>query len=204
MNITKWRDVLRRFAGRGVYPYELAFLLESPLRNLILSPHTLANQLHLSSHSCVLEIGPGPGFFSPEVARRIPQGQLVLFDIQPQMLEKSRAKLGRAGLKNFRLVQGSAVRLPFGLGVFDVVFLVTVLGEVSQPRECLGCISSVLHPGGILSVTEQTGDPDALSPGELLRLAKESGFQFLEQFAFFGGFTLNLRKAVSGSEAMAG
>lgn len=203
MNITKWRDVLRRFAGRGVYPYELAFVLESPLRNLILSPRKLADRLHLSAPAAVLEIGPGPGFFSAEVARRIPCGRLVLFDIQYQMLEKSRAKLKRAGVSNYWLVQGSAVRLPFRPRVFDVVFLVTVLGEVPQPRECLGDISHVLRPDGILSVTEQRGDPDALSQRELLQMAEECGFEFLEQFSFSGGFTLNLRR-VPSVEVMAG
>jgi ubiquinone/menaquinone biosynthesis C-methylase UbiE len=119
------------------------------------------------------------------------------------MLEKCRTKLERAGVNNYGLVQGSAVRLPFRPGVFDVVFLVTVLGEVPQPRECLGYISYVLRPGGILSVTEQKGDPDAVSQNELLQLAEQSGLQFLEQFSFFGGFTLNLQK-VAGVEAMPG
>ena len=196
MNIAKWRDVLRRFTGRGVYPYELAFVLESPLRNLILSPQKLADHLHLSTHSCVLEIGPGPGFFSAEVARRIPSGHLVLFDIQYEMLKKSRIKLGRSGIKNYHLVEGSAVILPFSPSVFDVAFLVTVLGEVPQPRECIGSISRVLRSGGILAVTEQTGDPDALSQSELLQLAEQSGFQFLEQLSFLGGFMLNLRKVL--------
>jgi CAAX protease family protein len=203
LNIAKWRDVLQRFAGRGVYPYELAFLLESPLRHLILSPKKLANHLHLTTHSHVLEIGPGPGFFSVEVARRIPDGHLVLFDIQYEMLEKSRTKLSQAGVKNFNFVQGSAAILPFSSRVFDIVFLVTVLGEVPRPDECLGFISRVLCPGGLLSVTEMRGDPDALSQSELLQLAEQNGFQFLEQFSFFGGFTLNLRKA-SGLREMAG
>jgi len=102
-------------------------------------------------------------------------------------------------VNNCHWVQGDAVRLPFGLGAFDVVFLVTVLGEVSQPRECMADIGRVLRPGGLLSVTEQKGDPDALSQKELLQLGEESGFEFLEQFSFFRGFTLNLRK-VSGLE----
>ncbi len=198
-NWIKWRDIWRRFSGRGVYPHELAFLLESPLRNLILSPPKLADRLHLSTNSSVLEIGPGPGFFSAEVARRIPGGRLVLFDIQSEMLEKSRTRLGHAGVNNYRLVQGSADRLPFSPGTFDIVFLVTVLGEVPQPRECIDSICRVVRHGGLLSVSEQAGDPDALSKDELLHLAEQSGFEFLEQASFFSGFTLNLRK-VSGFE----
>ncbi|MCG8683889.1 MAG: class I SAM-dependent methyltransferase [Desulfobacterales bacterium] len=39
----------------------------------------------------VLEVGPGSGFFSVEVIRRIPGGELVLLDLQPEMLEKAAA-----------------------------------------------------------------------------------------------------------------
>ncbi len=44
--------------------------------HLILSPQKLSDRLHLSTGSCVLEISPGPGFFSAQVARRIPSGRL--------------------------------------------------------------------------------------------------------------------------------
>lgn len=195
--ISRWRDIWRRFSGRGVYPHELAFLLESPLRDLILSPHQLADRLHLSSDSSVLEIGPGPGFFSVEVARRIHGGRLVLFDIQSEMLEKSRTRLKRASVNNYHLVRGSADRLPFSPNAFDTVFLVTVLGEVPQPSECLASISRVLRPGGLLSVSEQTGDPDAFSQIRLLHLAEQNGFEYLEHSPFFSGFTLNLKKVSS-------
>ncbi len=64
----KWRNILGRFGGKGTYPHELSFLLNFPLRRLLLSPETLANRLHLRENSLVLEVGPGPGFFSREVA----------------------------------------------------------------------------------------------------------------------------------------
>jgi ubiquinone/menaquinone biosynthesis C-methylase UbiE len=195
-NITKWRDIWQRFAGKGIYPYQLAFLLDSPLRKLIISPQKLAARLHLAPTARVLEIGAGPGYFSVEVANRIPDGTLMLFDIQREMLEMSRKKLKNAGIKNFHVVQGSAVSLPFRSSVLDVVFMVTVLGEVSKPDECLRLIHHSLRPNGILSVTEMQGDPDALTPDKMIRLAEDNGFQFLEQFSFFGGYTLNLRKGI--------
>ena len=37
----------------------------------------------------MLELGPGPGFYSTEIARRGPHGQLDLFDIQPDMLDNA-------------------------------------------------------------------------------------------------------------------
>jgi ubiquinone/menaquinone biosynthesis C-methylase UbiE len=186
--------VWRRFSGKGVYPHELAFVLDNPLRNLILPARRLVDWLHLSKSSRVLEIGPGPGYFSPEVAKRIPAGELILFDIQWEMLAKSRIKTGRKGLRNVELVQGNAEALPFGASTFDVVFLVTVLGEVPNPETCMASIAEILRPGGVLSLTEQCGDPDALTEAELQRMGEAKGLRYMEVNRFRGGFTLNLKK----------
>ncbi len=191
----RWRDVFNRLSGQGVYPYELAFLLDLPLRKLILSPQQVADRLHLTSQAQVLEIGPGPGYFSGQVAGRIPDGQLTLLDIQVEMLHKNRRKLRQAAITNARWVQGSADTLPFTTGIFDVVFLVTVLGEVPEPRACLQAIQPVLRPGGLLSITEMQGDPDALSQAEVHQLARQCGFTLLETFSIFKGFMLNFSKA---------
>ncbi len=96
MTLARWRDVWRRFRGRGMYPHELAFLLLLPGRGLTLSPKTLVERLHLKDNSRILEVGPGPGYFSIHVARSLPHGNLVLFDLQHQMLDKARARLRRA------------------------------------------------------------------------------------------------------------
>lgn len=193
--LARWRDVFNRLAGQGVYPYECAFLLDIPLRKLILSPQKVADHLHLTSDAYVLEIGPGPGYFSGEVARRIPGGQLTLLDIQYEMLDRNRRKLKRSAITNARWAQGSALALPFTTEVFDVVFLVTVLGEVPKPRDCLQVIQPVLRPGGLLSIAEMQGDPDALGQDEVQQLAHQCGFTFLETFSFFKGFMLNFTKA---------
>ena len=187
-------DLWRRFTGDGVYPHELAFLLDNPLRSLILPAGRLADRLELLPDSQVLEIGPGPGYFSKAVAARIPDGQLTLFDIQREMLLKTRRKLERNGCGNYWLVQGNGAALPFPAGVFDVVFMVTVLGEVGDPEVCMAGAVSVLRPGGLLSVTEQAGDPDAMTQAELERMGAAAGLACAEVIGFRGGFTLNLRK----------
>ena len=126
--ILKWKDIFKRLAGSGIFPHELAFLLDSPVRKLILSPKKLAERLHLSPSSKVLEIGSGPGYFSIEIARRIADGYIILSDIQVEMLQKSRIKMFRENVKNAYTVNGDATNLPFGNSAFDLVFLVTVLG----------------------------------------------------------------------------
>ena len=78
------KGILRRFFGKGIYPSQISFWLDFPLRRLILSPKKLADRLHLKENFQVLEIGPGSGYFSVEVARRIPHGHLELFDLQKE------------------------------------------------------------------------------------------------------------------------
>src|SRR5262245_24054322 len=130
MNVAKWKDVWSRFSGRGTYPHQLAVLLLFPLRRIILSPEQLVRHLHLTRTSRVLEVGPGPGFFSIDVARALPEGRLELVDIQLEMLQKARGRLRRAGVRNAGCTRANAVTLPFRSGAFDAAFLVAVLGEV--------------------------------------------------------------------------
>ncbi len=48
-------------------------------------------------------MGPGPGFFSIDVARAIPEGRLELVDIQIEMLQKARGlRVSRGFLASFR------------------------------------------------------------------------------------------------------
>jgi ubiquinone/menaquinone biosynthesis C-methylase UbiE len=120
----KWLDALRRLSGRGTYPHGFAFLLLLPLRSLIVSPRKLVARLHLDVDSRVLELGPGPGYFSVRVARSIPRGHLFLVDIQREMLEKARRRIRRAGVANVSFTQAGAGTLPFAGDSFDVAFLV--------------------------------------------------------------------------------
>ena len=180
MTVAQWKDVWRRFSGRGAYPHQLAAILLFPLRRIFLSPEGLVRHLHLTPTSRVLEVGPGPGFFSIAVARAVPQGRLELVDIQRETIQKARRRLRRAGVHNAGCTQANAVTLPFRSGTFDVAFLVAVLGEVPDPKACLASIARVLRPGGLLSVAELPGDPDALTEDQLRTLAQGSGLELVE------------------------
>jgi len=194
MNLKELRSLLRQASEPGTYPHQLSFLLELPFRRLILSPKQLADRLHLSEASEILEVGPGPGFFSVEIARRLSRGHLRLMDLQIEMLQKARSKLQRKDLQNAGYVQANGEAFPFVEGTFDVAFLVTVLGEVGDPSACLGEIYRVLRPSGLLSVTEQMGDPDFLPLATVQALAKKQYFELVETFGKGKNFTANFRK----------
>ena len=190
----RWRDIWRRFAGRGVYPHELAWVLTVPMRRWMLSPEQLVAHLGLAPGARVLELGPGPGYFSAAVARAVPQGRVELADIQLEMLVKARERVRREKLANVGYVRASGVALPFADGSFDAAFLVTVLGELPDPSVAVRGLARVLKIGGRLSITEQQGDPDAMSQEDLRGLATQAGFSLEGFFPIRLGFIANFRK----------
>src|SRR5215472_4747496 len=107
---TPWQ----RLTGPGRYPVEYARWLLNPLRCLIMPPGQIARCLQLRSTDRVLEVGCGPGFFSPPIARRLDAGHLALFDAQAPMLEMARQRMAKQRLANFTSICGSADSLPFG------------------------------------------------------------------------------------------
>jgi ubiquinone/menaquinone biosynthesis C-methylase UbiE len=180
--------------GKGTFPAGAAFLLESPLRKLIKSPNKVADRLCLHEQQRVLELAAGVGYYSLEVADRLNSGQIVLVDVQLDMLSRARHALVTAGLANAELILADAAVLPMTAEQFDTVFMVTVLGEVSDKQQTLNEIYRVLRPGGLLSIGEQRTDPDFLSLNQVTLLANQAGFVFDKQFGNRWNYTANFCK----------
>jgi len=187
---------LGHIVGRqAFFPHQMSFILELPVRALLIAPSQLADRLHLTKSSKVLEVGCGSGVFSVEVARRLPRGHLELFDLQPEMLDKARQKIEAAGLARVvGYTQGDARKLTLPTAEFDVAFLVAVLGEIPEPRKCLAALSRVIRPGGLLSITEHLPDPDFSRFSSLRSLVEREGFEFVERFGPPWSYTANFRR----------
>lgn len=181
-----------------LFPHQLAFTLLIPLRNWALSPAELVRRLDLCPDSRILEVGCGPGYFSPALARAVPQGEVVLADIQPEMLAKARRRLEKRGIANaaYHLCDGS--RFPFADCSFDRIVLVTVLGEVADQAAYLAEFRRLLAPKGRLSISESAGDADKLSRAELTKLLARHGFAPVQQFGNERNYTLNFGKTDFG------
>lgn len=161
--------------GKGkVYPADRAGLLLNPLRRLLTSPRRLERGIDLVPTARVLELGCGPGFFSPYLADRVPEGLLVLADLQVGMLERARGRARRGAP-----VQVDALALPFADGAFDAIVLVAVLGEVGDAGACLRELRRVLRVGGKLAVSETRTDPDYTRSEVLREFASDAGLRFL-------------------------
>jgi arsenite methyltransferase len=176
------------------YPHQFSFLLDNPIRRLLISPGRFADRLSLHESSRVLEIGPGAGYFSREIARRIPRGHLELMDLQPQMLAKARHKLAAAGLKHVGYTEGDAADLPFPDASFDVATLVAVIGEIPNNKRCVDSLYRVLRPGGLAVFHEHLPDPDIFKLSTLRTLVEGAGFGFMRSWGRWYNYTAAFEK----------
>lgn len=89
------KEIKKSFAKKGVFPFKWSFTLLFPLRNIFLSVNNLIERLDIKENYNVLEVGPGPGYFSIPVARKLKTGKLILADIQPEMLEYAKKRFSK-------------------------------------------------------------------------------------------------------------
>jgi len=69
-------------------------------------------------------------------------------------------------------------------------------GPCADPcsRAGLPCIYRTLRPAGLLSITEQPGDPDFLALPTVRTLAEQEGFEFVESYGRSENYSANFRK----------
>ncbi len=140
---------------------------------------TLRDMLDLAPDARVLEVGPGAGYYSLDVARQIaPNGRLDVLDLQQPMLDELMRRAAMAGTANVVATQGDARDLPFPDATFDAAFLVATLGEIPDRDRALRELRRVLKPGGRLVVGEGQPDPHMLTIDDLRGRAEASGFVF--------------------------
>jgi ubiquinone/menaquinone biosynthesis C-methylase UbiE len=188
----------QRYRGKGPCPYSARWMLDNLPRRVVHPLRSTVDGFRIDKGHTVLELGPGPGYFSVEVARRLgPEGRLVCVDIQPEMIGALRQRLLREGVTNALPMVGDALGLPLADSSLDCAFLVTVLGEIPDRPKGLAELRRVLKPGGTLSITEILPDPDYQFPDVVRDLCQASGFTLLEHRGRFLGFTMNF--AVSES-----
>jgi ubiquinone/menaquinone biosynthesis C-methylase UbiE len=193
-----WLVVLRilaKLTAGEPCPYALAWLVDNPLRRRYVAP--VLDRVGIQAGERVLELGPGPGAFTIEAARRTePDGTLVAVDIQPKMIAAVEKKAQEADRANVETYVASAYELPLEDESVDRAFLVTVLPEIPDRQRALAELSRVLRPGGILSVTEEFLDPDYPLARTTIRWAEKTGFKLAERYGNWWVYTLNFRKAI--------
>jgi ubiquinone/menaquinone biosynthesis C-methylase UbiE len=144
----------------------------------------------------VLEIGPGTGYYTLDMAEWVgPEGTIEIFDLQQEFLDHTMRVAAERGLENLVPTQGDATALPYGDGSMDAVVLNAVLGEIPEPTAALREVRRVLKPAGRLLVGEIFGDPHFTTRAALRRQAAEAGLGYDEESGYWFGYVARLAPA---------
>lgn len=138
-----------------LFPPENLGLLEAPDRELWQRPDQIMDALQIADGSRVADIGPGAGWFTIRLARRVgPNGVVYAHDVQREMLDAIRRRVSREGLRNVvtGLATPSDPRLP--PNSLDAVLMVDVYPEVDVEHRVtyLRHIARALKPTGRVGI----------------------------------------------------
>lgn len=173
-------------------PYSQRFWVQAPHPGI--TRDRLREILEPVAGERVLEVGPGTGYYTLDLAEWVGhEGTIEVFDLQQEMLDHTIRRAREKGLWNVKPTQGDAQELPYEDDSFDAAILITVLGEIPDQDAALREIARVLRPGGRLVVGELFGDPHMVTTGSLKGRAESAGMRFegrvgsaLAYFARFG------------------
>jgi ubiquinone/menaquinone biosynthesis C-methylase UbiE len=180
--------------ARGqVFPAGEAKSLLNPLRRLVQSPRRTVGVMGLADDAVVLELGPGPGFFTPSIADAAPSGLVVLADIQYDMVAIAKQRM--TGRANVAAVQADAASLPFRPRAIDAALVATMLGEVPDRGGCIGEIASALRIGAIVTIAETRRDSDFISFAALRALVERYGLRFIDRHGIAWQYVARFRVA---------
>jgi len=137
--------------------------LERPERESEENVEGALNAIGLKPGMTVAEVGAGTGYVALRMARRVgPTGKVYANDVQPEMLQLLRANASKARLTNVTTVLGSETDPKLPSGQIDLIILVDVYHEFSQPQKMLQGIRAALKSDGRLVQLEYRQEDPAI------------------------------------------
>jgi len=177
-----------------VFPVERSAKLDSRFRRWLHNPQKILRP-YVKEGMDVLEVGCGPGFFTPDISRMAGKsGRVVAVDLQEGMLGIVREKIRGSGLEgNIVLHRCGADRLGVS-GSFDFVFLFYVVHEVPDRKALFRELAGLLKDGGLVYVEEPPFEVSGKAFEETLRIAGDAGLVVAERPKRFPDKVAVLRK----------
>jgi ubiquinone/menaquinone biosynthesis C-methylase UbiE len=129
--------------------------LTRPERESDEHPDQAMDAIGIARGSTVADVGAGVGYFTWRLAQRVGANGIVYGeDIQLEMLNALRQNVQTRHLDNVRPVLGTPVNPKLPKESVDLVLLVDVYHEFSEPEKMLDRIRESLKPGGRLVLLE--------------------------------------------------
>lgn len=156
-------------------------------------PEQMLDALKIPKGATVADVGAGVGYTSLRIARRVgPDGTVYATDLQPEMIKMLVANAREAGADNIKPILCTATDPKLPAGKVDLILMVDVYHECSDPVDTLKGLRRALKPGGRLVLVEFRGeDPDVpikpehkMTLKQVRREIEPKGFTFKESLEF--------------------
>lgn len=166
-------------AKHRVCPWWIGWLLASPLRRLMQDPAEVVAP-YVRPGMTVLEPGPGMGFFTVELARRVgSEGRVIAVDVQPRMIEGLKRRAAKAGVLDrveARVCTADSMGLEGAAGQVDFALAFALVHEVPDARRFFGEVWRALKPGACLLVAEPSFHVSEAALEAEIEAASRAGF----------------------------
>jgi len=147
----------RRYAG--VMGSAGADWLVRPEREAEEQPDKALDLLNIAKGATAADIGAGAGYITWRLAERVgPAGKVYANDIQPEMLTLLRRNMKERHLENVEAVLGAFDDPKLPANTMDLVILVDVYHEFSEPQKMLRKIRESMKADGRLVLLEYRGE----------------------------------------------
>jgi precorrin-6B methylase 2 len=137
-----------------VMGHQGAYWLERPSRSAQERPDLAVDMIDLAPDATVADIGAGTGYVSFRLARKVPQGEVLAVDIQPEMIDLLEAEKAERGIENVAPVLGTAQDPHLDPDTVDLALMVDAYHEFEYPREMMQSLVATLKPGGQVVLAE--------------------------------------------------
>ena len=118
-------------------------------------PDAALDALGIKPGMVVADVGAGTGYMTLRLAKLVgPSGKVYAEDVQQEMLRRLRQSAAEAGLANIEGVLGAEADPKLPAGKLDLILLVDVYHEFSQPQAMARKMREALKPDGRLVLLE--------------------------------------------------
>lgn len=170
--------------AKRVCPWWLGYFLASPLRRLEYNPARVLAP-YVRSGMTVLEPGPGMGFFTLELARRVgDSGRVIAVDVQPRMIAGLKRRAAKAGMSKrveARLAPSDSMGVEDLAGAVDFTLAFAVVHEMPSPQSFFAEVAKVSKPGASVLFVEPSGHVSAEEWEAELQAASKAGFMLADR-----------------------
>jgi ubiquinone/menaquinone biosynthesis C-methylase UbiE len=170
----KLLDILP-FRKTHVCPWWLCFTFDNIFRRFFQNPYNILAP-HLHEGDTALDVGPGMGYFTIPMAKRVgASGRVIAVDIQQEMLSRLKRRAVRAGLGE-RIFLQLCTQERLGVDTRgDFILAFWMVHEVTDRERFTAELGSLLKDRGTLLIAEPVLHVSKLDFEETVRLAVRSG-----------------------------